>query len=68
MGAGRMARSGEEEAEGEALGGPPFLTLPTGTTKTLLPPSAHSKEEFGGNQKNTAFVFKTGTNYNLEVS
>jgi hypothetical protein len=26
------------------------------------------KRRIWGNQKNTAFVFKTGTNYNLEVS
>jgi hypothetical protein len=51
MGEGRRARAREEEAAGEAPGGPLFLTLPTGTTKTLLPSSAHSKEEFGGTRK-----------------
>lgn len=44
-----MARGREEEAEGEAPGR--GLTLPTGTTKTLLPLSVHSKEEFGETRK-----------------
>lgn len=38
------------EGRGRSSWGP-FLTLPMGTTETLLPSSAHSKEEFGGTRK-----------------
>lgn len=44
-------KGGRRRQRVKLLGVPPFLTLPRGTTKTLLPPSAHSKEEFGGTRK-----------------
>lgn len=67
-GGGEKGKRRKEEAEGEAPGGPPVPYTAHGHHKD--PPSfIHSFERrIWGNQKNTAFVFKTGTNYNLEVS